>query len=68
MNYSQPGFSETRILEWVDTSFSGHVPGPGIEPAFSALAGRFFSTEPPGKHYHIIESESISHSVVSESF
>ena len=71
MNFSQPGssahgISQARILEWVATSFSGDVPGPGIEPAFSALAGRFFTTEPPGKHYHITESESVSHSVVSD--
>ena len=29
----------------------GDLPGPGIEPAFPvsfALAGRFFTTEPPG--------------------
>ena len=25
------------------------LPGSGIEPVFPALAGRFFSTEPPGK-------------------
>ena len=26
-----------------------HPPGPGIEPVSPALAGRFFTTEPPGK-------------------
>ena len=25
------------------------LPGPGIEPMSPALAGRFFTTEPPGK-------------------
>ena len=25
-----------------------HLPGPGIEPVSSALAGRFFTTEPQG--------------------
>ena len=25
------------------------LPGPGLEPAFSALAGRFSTTAPPGK-------------------
>ena len=25
------------------------LPGPGIEPESPALAGRFFTTEPPGK-------------------
>ena len=28
---------------------SGDLPNPRIEPVFSALAGRFFTTEPPGK-------------------
>ena len=27
----------------------GHLPDPGIEPGFLALAGRFFTTEQPGK-------------------
>ena len=27
----------------------GHFPRPGMEPVSPALAGRFFSTEPPGK-------------------
>ena len=25
------------------------LPGPGVEPVSPALAGRFFTTEPPGK-------------------
>ena len=28
---------------------SSDFPNPGIKPAFPALAGRFFTTEPPGK-------------------
>ena len=39
------GISQTRILEWVAIS----SPHPGIEPASPALAGGFFTTEPPGK-------------------
>ena len=27
----------------------GNLPNPGIEPPSAALAGRFFTTEPPGK-------------------
>ena len=27
----------------------GGLPNPGTEPTFPALAGRFFTTEPPGK-------------------
>ena len=29
----------------------GDLPNPGIEPASPALAGRFFTTEPPGKPF-----------------
>ena len=41
--------SQARILEWVAM---GALPDPGIEPASPAsfaLAGRFFTTAPPGK-------------------
>ena len=36
---------------WSRLSFllPGHLPNPGIEPSFPALASRFFTTEPPGK-------------------
>ena len=43
------GFS--RQEHWSGLPFSppGHLPDPGIEPSSPALAGRFLSTEPPGK-------------------
>ena len=31
-------------------SSPGNLPDPGIEPASPALAGGFFTPEPPGKH------------------
>ena len=36
---------------WSDSPFSspGALPAPGIEPESPALAGGFFTTEPPGK-------------------
>ena len=36
---------------WSDLPFSspGALPAPGIEPKSPALAGGFFTTEPPGK-------------------
>ena len=46
------GILQVRILEWVAISFSRDLPQPGIEPVSSAplaLAGRFFTTELPGK-------------------
>ena len=44
------GILQARILEWVPISFSGDFLDPGIEPRSPALAGGFFTTEPPGKH------------------
>ena len=43
------GISQARILEWVAISFSGDLPTPGIKPVSPALAGGFFTAEPPGK-------------------
>ena len=36
-----------RILEWVAISSSRGFPDPGTQPASIALAGGFFTTEPP---------------------
>ena len=41
------GILQARIREWVLSP--GDLPSPGIEPVSSALAGRFFTTEPPRK-------------------
>ena len=57
MDCRPPGSSvhrifQVRILEWVAISFSSDLPDPGIEPmslASPTLAGRFFTTVPPGK-------------------
>ena len=43
------GMSQARILDWVAISFSRDLPIPGIKPISPALAGGFFTTEPPGK-------------------
>ena len=46
------GISQARILEWINISFSRHLPDSGIEPvspASPALIGRFFTAEPLGK-------------------
>ena len=41
----------SRPEYWSELSFPppGDLPNPGIEPASPALAGGFFTTEPPGK-------------------
>ena len=56
MDYGLPGFSvheifQARILEWVAMPSSRGISQPGIEPISPALAGEFFTTEPPGKLY-----------------
>ena len=58
MDCSMPGspvheIFQARILEWVAFPTPGDLLDPGIEPASPvslALAGRFFTTAPPGKH------------------
>jgi len=43
------GILQATILEWVAIPFSRDLPDPGIELKSSALAGGFFTAEPPGK-------------------
>ena len=43
------GVSQASILEWVAISYTGDLPELGIEPGSPALAGSFFTTEPPRK-------------------
>ena len=43
------GISQARILEGLPFPSPGNLPDLGIEPATHALAGRFFTTESPGK-------------------
>ena len=42
-----------RQEHWSELPFPalGDLPDPGIEPTSSALIGRFFTTEPPGKPF-----------------
>ena len=49
-----PGSSVHGIFQqeyWSELPFPspGYLLDPGIEPMFPALAGRFFTTEPPGE-------------------
>ena len=68
MNCSPPGccvhdISEARILEWVAIFLlQGH--NPGIKPLSPALAGRFITTEPPGKPWNF---QSVQFSSVTQS-
>ena len=56
MDYSPPvssvhGILQARMLEWAACFPPGGLPDPGIEPIScgSCFAGRFFTSEPPGK-------------------
>lgn len=46
------GILQARILEWVAISFSRESSQIRNRTVFSALAGRFLTTEPPGKPRH----------------
>ena len=52
------GISQARILEWVAISYSRLSPQPrdSTSPVSFTLAGRFFTTEPPGKFSLILQS------------
>ena len=57
MDCSPPGSSVPGIPRqayWSRLPFPspGDLPNPGIKPVFPALAGGFFTTEPPGKLYY----------------
>ena len=54
------GFSQQEYQNGLPFSPSGDLPDPGIEPVPSALAGRFFTTEPPGKPHQKIEQVLVS--------
>ena len=43
------GFPRQEYWDELPFPFLGYLPDSGIEPASPALAGRFFTTEPPGK-------------------
>ena len=54
MDCSGPGssvheISQARVLEWGAIAFSRDLPSQGIEPLSPALAGGFFTNEPPGE-------------------
>ena len=48
------GFSRQNTGVGLTFPFPGDLSKPGIQPAFPALAGRFFTTEPPGKPLNCI--------------
>ena len=51
------GFPRQGYWSGLPFSSPGELPNPGIEPVSPALAGRFLSTEPPGRLSLIVKSE-----------
>ena len=47
------GFPRQEYWSSLPFRFPGNLPDPGIKPGSPALAGRFFTTEPPGKLMHV---------------
>jgi len=43
------GFSRQEYWSGLPCPPPGDLPDPGVKPTFPALAGGFFTTEPPGK-------------------
>ena len=62
------GIFQARILEQVAISSSGDLPDPEIEPespASPALAGGFFTTEPPGRPARLLRAPQAESSQIS---
>ena len=51
---------QARILEWVIILFSSRSSLPREWTSISCMAGRFFTTEPPGKLHSLIEHKFIT--------
>ena len=47
------GISQARILDWVAISFSRGSSWSRDQTRVSCIAGRFFTTEPPGKYIYV---------------
>ena len=48
------GFSQYEYWSGLPFPTPRDLPGPGIRPASPALAGRFFTTEPPGEPLYVL--------------
>ena len=60
------GFSRQEYWSGLSFPSPGDLPDPGMEPESSALAGGFFTTEPPGKPYIILSYTYLWPSLVAQ--
>ena len=51
------GFSRQEFWSGFPFLPPGDLPNPGIKPSSPSLAGRFFTTEPPGKPHKVLEKQ-----------
>ena len=54
------GFSRQEYWSGLPRPSPGDLPNPGIDPKSPALAGKFFTTEPPGKPFILIKVKKLS--------
>ena len=59
------GFPRQDYWSGLPSPPPGHLPDPGIEPTFLALAGTFFITEAPGKLMPLSRDVLLSREAVS---
>ena len=57
---SLPGILQARILGWLPFPSPGDLPHTVIKPASPALAGGFFTTEPPGSPEFMVQFSSVA--------
>ena len=71
MDCSLPGFFLFMGFSWQEYwsglpfPTPGDLPNPGIEPTSLALAGRFFTAEPPGKPSGLYYMHLITHQILT---
>ena len=53
------GFSRQEYWSGLPFPPPGDLPDPGIEPESPALAGGFFTTEPPGKPHYLVTGDQL---------
>ena len=58
------GFPRQEYWNGLSCPLPGDLPNPGLEPPSSALAGGFFTTEPPGKSSTVAAHKHVWHCII----
>ena len=59
------GYSSQEYWSGLPSTPPRHLPNPGMEPDFPALAGGFFTIEPPANSLYLHENTFISHKILN---